>query len=258
MPPTDWAQAPGAPAAPPVAPPAPAPEYQPPAPPVGYAPAPPEYQPPVAEAPVQPAPVQPVPVQAAPASALGPLLRNDRRPLVTPDGQPITRLHIGLGWTAAQAGKDIDLDASAITFDAEGKKDEIVWRRHLSEYYGALQHLGDNRSGAAAGVDAEAIAIDLPRLPGSVESMVFTINSLTGDRFTDLAQAYLRLVDQVTGYEVARFDLTDTQPSTAVIMAIIKRQPATGGWEMRAIGEFHDTRFVKKLVDASERQARMP
>lgn len=193
-----------------------------------------------------------------PASALGPMHRGDRRPLITPDGQPITRLHIGLGWAAAQAGKDIDLDASAISFDAQGKKDEIVWRRHLSEYSGALQHMGDNRSGSAPGADAEAIVVDLPNMPGTVESMAFTINSMTGDRFTDLAHAYLRLVDQATGYEVARFDLTDTQPSTAVIMAIIKRQRASGGWEMRAIGEFHDTRFVKKLVDASERQAKMP
>ena len=186
------------------------------------------------------------------------MIRNERRALATPDGQPIVRLHIGLGWAAAQAGKDVYLDASAITFDADGKKDEIVWRRHLSEYHGAVQHMGDNRAGSAAGLDAEAIVVDLPRVPINVAAVVFTINSMTGDRFTDLAHAYLRLVDQVTGYEVARFDLTDTQPSTAVIMAIIKRQPATGGWEMRAIGEFHDTRFVKKLVDASERQARMP
>jgi stress response protein SCP2 len=266
MPPTDWAQAPGSPVLPPTAPP-PAPEYL--APPVSAYPAPPiapppapEYLPPPAaqqyEPPVPAAPIQAAPVQPAPTSTLGPMQRGDRRPLASPDGQPIARLLIGLGWAAAQAGKDVDLDASAITFDAEGKKDEIVWRRHLSEYSGALQHMGDNRSGSAAGTDAEAIVVDLPRVPGSVDSMVFTINSMTGDRFTDLAYAYLRLVDQATGYEVARFDLADTQPSTAVIMAMIKRQSASGGWEMRAIGEFHDTRYVKKLVDASERHARMP
>ena len=184
--------------------------------------------------------------------------RNDRRPLVIPDGQPITRLHVGVGWAAVEAEKSIDLDASVITFDAQGTKDEIIWRRNLTGYYGAIQHMGDNRSGSAVDTDAESVLIELTWIPGNIESLAFTINSLNGDRFTDLAHAYLRVVDYVTGYEVARFDLTDTQPSTAVIMAIIKRNYTTGGWDMRAIGEFHDTRFVKKLVEASERQAKMP
>jgi len=204
-------------------------------------------------------PEPPAPAAAPVASALGPLHRGDRGPLVTADGQPIAALHVGLGWTAAQAGRAIDLDASAITFDAQGTKDEIIWRRNRSEYQGAVQHLGDHRTGAGPGVDAEAIIVELARVPATVESLAFTINSITGDRFTDLAAAHLRLVDRVTGYEVARFDLTDTQPSTAVIMAIVKRNPAVaGGWEMQAIGEFHDTRFVKRLVDAAQRHAAMP
>ena len=45
-----------------------------------------------------------------------------------------------------------------------------------------------------------------------------------------------------------RYDLSDTQPSTAVLMAILRRG-TTGIWGVRAIGEFHETRFVKKLVD---------
>ena len=275
-PPVPWPAAPGspppvyAPPAPPAlpadygAPPAsPMPAYAPstaPEPPASVPPAaPPVAEPPTAyPAAAAPAPAAPASITAPVAPAFGPMHRNDRRPLVIPDGQLITRLHVGVGWAAVEADKAIDLDVSVITFDAQGSKDEIIWRRNLSGYYGAIQHMGDNRSGSVAGTDAEAVLIELTRVPGNIESMAFTINSLTGDRFTDLAYAYLRVVDYATGHEVARFDLTDTQPSTAVIMAMIKRNYASGGWDLRAIGEFHDTRFVKKLVEASERQAKMP
>ena len=53
-----------------------------------------------------------------------------------------------------------------------------------------------------------------------------------------------------------RYDLADTQPSTALLMAELRRGGA-GMWQMRAIGEFHDFRTVKKLLPAAARQATM-
>jgi hypothetical protein len=40
-------------------------------------------------------------------------------------------------------------------------------------------------------------------------------------------------------------------------MAMLRRQP-DGSWEMRAIGEFHDARTVKKLLDPAARWATTP
>jgi stress response protein SCP2 len=171
--------------------------------------------------------------------------------LSNPDGSPLQKLLVGVGWFPVPGMYNIDLDSAAIAFDAQGNKLEIVWHRNANEFDGALQHTGDSKTGAAAG-DAESIVVDVARLPNEVAAVVFTINSFTGQRFTDIAQAYFRIADHATNQEILRYDLSDTQPSTAVLMAILRRG-ATGIWGVRAIGEFHDNRFVKKLVEPAAR-----
>ena len=154
---------------------------------------------------------------------------------------------MGLGWDPAPGRKRIDLDASAIGFDAGGRKLAIVWFTHLSDFNGALRHGGDNLTGQGEG-DDEQIHVDLQRMPPAVTSIVFTITSFGGQKFTDVARAFCRLVDASTGQELVRYDLSNAEPRSAVVMAMLRRTSA-GSWEMRAIGEFHDARTVKKLVD---------
>ncbi len=90
------------------------------------------------------------------------------------------------------------------------------------------------------------------RMPEHVSALVFTINSFKGQTFTDVVRAYCALTDD-TGHELLRYDLSDTQPSTAVLMAIVRRS-GPGVWSIRAIGEFRDCCTVKKLVDPAARQ----
>jgi stress response protein SCP2 len=216
-------------------------------------------------APQVPAPAAyapPVAAAAMPADLLtdaslpiptGSVLRHsDRMAIVAADGRPVARLFAGLGWTSAP-GNDVDLDASAMAFKLDGKHHEVVTGRHSRAYDGAIAHLGDNRTGSAVG-DAEVILLDLERMPQDIGTIVIAITSFTGQRFTSIANAYLRIGDAATGQELARFDLTDTQPSTSVLMASIRRDPG-GGWQLRAIGEFHDTRFARNLVDFAARHA---
>jgi len=161
---------------------------------------------------------------------------------------------LDLGWVSAPGMGAIDLDASVIAFDSAGEKQCIVWYQHQSEFQGALQHTGDNK-GEAEGPEAERVLVELNRLPDNVDSLVFTINSFKGHTFTDLTSAYCLLADD-QGDVFVRFDLTDTQPSTAVLMAIVRRT-GPGMWGVRAIGEYHDCRTVRKLVGPAARQATM-
>ena len=94
-------------------------------------------------------------------------------------------------------------------------------------------------------------------MPAEVASLVFTITSFGGQKFTEVARAFCRLVDASTGQELVRYDLSNAEPRSAVLMAMLRRTPA-GPWEMRAIGEFHDARTVKKLVDPAARWAVVP
>jgi stress response protein SCP2 len=241
-----WSAPPAAYPPPAVFPPAPPP-------PLGSPPLPPPRlaSPPLAS-PQRTAPPPPyAPVAFAPHQGIS-LDKNERADLTHSGVGPLTGVVFSLGWTPTE-GRTVDLDASVIAFDADANKLAIVWYMHKNEYYGALQHTGDNRQGGVAG-DAEQILIDLVRLPTNVTSLVFTINSFRKQTFTDVANAYCAVRDVDTGEPLVRFDLSSTQPSTAVLMAELRRSEQPGGWRVRAIGEFHDFRTVKKLVPAASRQ----
>jgi stress response protein SCP2 len=252
-------------APPPVLPAAPAPPAN-----AGFASGPtPTPPPPPPGAAFAPGPPPPPPPPPGPAQASGPstgqptldagpvnLVKGSRVSLVKSGAPPLTNVVMGLGWDPAKGRRNIDLDASAIAYDEGGRKLQIVWFMHLSEFGGALRHSGDNLTGKGEG-DDEQILVDLARLPANVMSLVFTITSFGGQKFTDIARAFCRLVDATSGRELVRYELSDAQRNSAVIMAMLRRQP-TGSWEMRAIGEFHDARTVKKLVDPAARWAVAP
>jgi stress response protein SCP2 len=215
------------------------------------------------QAPAPPAPPAPAAPVAPPAATVVnldkgrvSLVKGSRVSLVKTGAPPLTRVAMGLGWDPAPGTKKVDLDASCIAFDANGRQLEIVWFMHLSEFRGALKHSGDNVTGMGEG-DDERIIVDLSALPDNVHSLVFTITSFRGQKFTEIAQAFCRLVDEPTGQELVRYELSQSEPRTGVVMAMLRRNgPAT--WEMRAIGEFHDGKTVKKLVEPAARHAAAP
>ncbi|HZZ96734.1 MAG TPA: TerD family protein [Jatrophihabitantaceae bacterium] len=181
------------------------------------------------------------------------LVKGSRVSLVKTGAPPLTTVMMGLGWDPARGGKNIDLDASAIAFDQSGRSKALVWFSNLGDFNGALRHAGDNLTGEGEG-DDEQIYVDLDRLPAEVVSIVFTITSFGGQKFTQVARAFCRLVETRSGQELVRYELSDGQPHSAVLMAMLRRTPA-GTWEMRAIGEYHDARTVKKLVEPAARWA---
>jgi len=216
-----------------------------------------------------PAPATQTPAAAAPAPARAPapapapaksvvnldkgrvnLRKNERVSLVKTGAPALTRVRMGLGWDPARGGANIDLDASVLAFDAKHKQLGIAWFMHLTEFGGALTHAGDNQDGEGEG-DDEQIIIDLPRLPAAVSSLVFTINSFRGHKFTEISRAFCRLIDDTGGAELVRFDLSDSQPRTGVIMTVISRE-SDGTWQMRAIGEFHDAKTARAMVGPAE------
>lgn len=176
-------------------------------------------------------------------------------PLVTGDGEGLTRVRMSLGWDAvrkkglfgSKKGPDVDLDASAILYDAAGKVADQVWFRQLRSQDGSVQHTGDNRTGAGSG-DNESIRVDLSAVPADVAHLVFTINSFSGQSFAQIENAFCRLVDETTDTEIARFELTGTGPHTAQIMAKVSRSGS--GWAMTAVGSAAHGRTFQDLFPA--------
>ncbi|MFF0276558.1 TerD family protein [Streptomyces sp. NPDC004330] len=231
---TAAAVAPPAPVAPPVAPPAP------PAPPVSA--------------------VDPRIAAAAPAAPPAPAasgkinldkgrvsLQKNQTVSLVKGGRPLlSQVKMGLGWEPAYRGKDIDLDASVIAYGPQRNHLDSCYFGKLSILNGSVKHSGDNLTGEGAG-DDEVIVVDLGRLPADATGLVFTVNSFSGQKFTEVAKAYCRLIDAATGEELVRFDLTSAEPQTGVMMAKLIKQ-FSGEWEMTAMGEFVKSRTVRGMV----------
>ncbi|WP_069739489.1 TerD family protein [Streptomyces sp. EN27] len=228
------------------------------APPVPAAPAPVAPQPPApVAAPVDPriAPPAPPAPPAAPAAGSGKinldkgrvnLQKNQTVSLVKGGAPLLSRVRMGLGWEPAFRGKDIDLDASVIAYGPNRNHLDSCYFGKLTILNGAIKHSGDNLTGEGAG-DDETIVVDLGRIPADATGLVFTVNSFTGQKFTEVAKAYCRLIDDASGEELVRFDLTGAEPQTGVMMAKLIKQ-FTGEWEMTAMGEFVKSRTVRGMV----------
>jgi tellurium resistance protein TerZ len=172
------------------------------------------------------------------------------------DGGSLSMVRMGLGWDAVKKrglfgskSQSIDLDASALLFDAGGNLVDAVWFRQLRSQDGSVQHTGDNLTGAGEG-DDEAIVVDLTRLSPAVTQIVFVVNSFTGQDFSQIENAFCRLVDETTQDELARYELTGSGRHNAQLMAKVGRGDG-GGWTMTAIGATASGRTFQDLVPAT-------
>ncbi|MFD4634447.1 TerD family protein [Streptomyces sp. NPDC058284] len=201
-----------------------------------------------------PAPAAPPP-PAAPAPGAGKInldkgrvsLQKNQTVSLVKGGRPLlSQIKMGLGWEPAFRGKDIDLDASVIAYGPQRNHVDSCYFGKLSIVNGAIKHSGDNLTGEGGG-DDEVIVVDLGRLPQDVTGLVFTVNSFSGQKFTEVAKAYCRLIDAASGEELVRFDLTNAEAQTGVMMAKLIKQ-FTGEWEMTAMGQFVKSRTVRGMV----------
>ncbi len=232
--------------APAVAPPAPQAPPAPPAPPVSYPAS------PWLGGATTPTPAAPVPPAMCIRDRINldkgrvTLQKNQTVSLVKGGRPLLSQVKMGLGWEPAFRGRDIDLDASVIAYGPNRNHIDSCYFGKLSILNGAVKHSGDNLTGEGAG-DDEVIVVDLGRLPADATGLVFTVNSFSGQKFTEVAKAYCRLIDAASGEELVRFDLTSAEPQTGVMMAKLIKQ-FSGEWEMTAMGDFVKSRTVRGMV----------
>lgn len=195
------------------------------------------------------------PVPAAPPAVPGKInldkgrvsLRKNETVSLVKGGQPLTRsVKMGLGWEPAWNGRAIDLDASVIAYGPDRNMIDACYFGRLQILNGVIQHSGDNLTGEGSG-DDETITVHMGGLPPEVTGLVFTVSSFNGQKFTEVAKAYCRLLDARTGEELVRFDLTGAEAQTGVLMCKFIRQ-YSGEWEMTALGDFVKAKTVRDLV----------
>ena len=155
----------------------------------------------------------------------------------------MTKIHVGLGWDVRSTdGSAFDLDASAFMVGANEKcrsEADFIFYNQLKSACGSVQHTGDNRTGAGDG-DDESLKVDLSKVPADIQKIVFTVTIYEAEErrqsFGQVKNAFIRLVNDETDTEVARFDLSeDASTETAMMFAELYRKD--GEWKFRAIGQ---------------------
>ncbi|MFF4403343.1 TerD family protein [Streptomyces sp. NPDC001262] len=155
----------------------------------------------------------------------------------------LTAVTVGLGWDVrTTTGADYDLDASALLCDVSGRvlsDQHFVFFNNLSSPEGSVRHSGDNLTGGGDG-DDEQIQVDLAGVPAQAARIVFPVSiydaEQRGQSFGQVRNAFIRVVNQADGREIARYDLTeDASTETAMVFGEVYRHGAE--WKFRAIGQ---------------------
>ncbi len=124
-----------------------------------------------------------------------------------------TNVTIGLGWKPAAQGASIDLDASAFLLDANKfipTEEHFVFYNNLKSPDGSVKHSGDDKTGeSSAGGDDEQISVNIATLDEKIKEILFVATSHTGQNFGQIGDSYIRIIDNVTGEEIAKYMLDE-------------------------------------------------
>ena len=162
---------------------------------------------------------------------------------LTKQAPGLSAVVIGLGWDERMtSGQAFDLDASALMLAASGRilsDEHFVFFNNLASPEGSVEHTGDNLTGEGEG-DDEQIKVDLSRVPPEVDRIVFPVSIYDADsrqqNFGQVRNAFIRVINQADGAELARYDLSeDASSETAMIFGELYRR--SGDWKFRAVGQ---------------------
>lgn len=163
----------------------------------------------------------------APASIGGGLQLTKGAKIDLTKGNPgLDKILVGLGWdTNNVGGQDYDLDVEVFLLGANEKvvsPAHIVFYNNLISPDGAVRHNGDNRTGQGEG-DDETVSISLSTLSQDVQKIVFavTIDQAIArqQNFGQVSNAYIRIINEATGQELCRFDLSEDYSTSISLKA---------------------------------------
>ena len=141
---------------------------------------------------------------------------------------------VGMGW---QVNSAIDLDTAAFLLGAGGKvagDADFVFYGNARHASGAVEHIA-----APSGGDKQQVRVDLAAVPASVEKIAVTATIYDADarrqNFSQVAGAYVRVLDAASGAELLRYDLGQGfSVETAIVVGELYRYK--GEWKFSAVG----------------------
>lgn len=153
------------------------------------------------------------------------------------------RVLVGLGWDVNEfVGAAYDLDVSVFLLGAGGKvpnNSYFVFYNQLESPEGSVVHTGDNLTGEGEG-DDESVKVVLSKVPSNIDRILFTVTIHDAENrrqnFGNVENAFIRLVNEDTGAEVIRFNLTqEFSIETSVVVGELYRNGSE--WSFKAVGQ---------------------
>jgi len=155
----------------------------------------------------------------------------------------LRKVRVCLGWDTSKAVGDVDLDVSAFGLELSSCKplllndDYFVFYNHLTTNNGSIVHAGDNRVGGSEG-DDEIIFVTLDDVDPKIGEIAFIVtiyNDAVVHTFKDVKNSYIRIVDEATDHEIAKYSLGDNfGGNLAVQFGSLVRNKTD--WEFVAVG----------------------
>lgn len=192
-------------------------------------------------------------------------LKKGQRISLSKEAPGLTQIICGLGWDVVQksgggffgafgGGHDFDLDASVLCLDSNKRITDIkdiVYFGNLKHQSGAIAHQGDNLTGAGDG-DDEVIVVDLPKIPQRISRLVFVVNIYECIRrkqdFSQVENAFVRLVNRANNKELARYDLSGTNYAGMTGMTLAEIYRHNDEWKMAAVGNGFKVEGLKDIA----------
>lgn len=184
-------------------------------------------------------------------------LQKGQKVSLTKEAPQAHRILVGLGWDAKKkgffGGAQFDLDASCFAL-RNGRlvsKKDICYFENKDVMKKAIHHHGDNLTGAGDG-DDEQITVDLDKLDSDVDKIIFVVNiymaKMRRQSFGDVKNAFIRLVDENTGNELFKYNLSDGSVDNVAGLIFAELYKYNGEWKFNAIGEGTKEDSVEKLA----------
>lgn len=159
---------------------------------------------------------------------------------------------IGLGWDTNryQGSEEFDLDLVIFETDKNKKclgEQHFIFYGNLEDPEHAIEHSGDNRTGAGDG-DDETAEIIFPLINEKAENIVIAVAIYEAKKrhqnFGLVDNAYIHITNPETNEELLRYDLgEDFSTQTSVVFGEIYK--VSGEWKFKAVGEGYE----KELED---------
>lgn len=174
---------------------------------------------------------------------MGITLKKGEKINLTKGNPGLKNIKLGLGWDINNFdnGYDYDLDVSIFMVGQSGKverDEDFIFYNNLKHISGAVEHLGDNRTGEGDG-DDEEILVDLKLMPNHIQKIAIAVTIYEAkerrQNFGQVSNSYIRVINSENEEEILRYDLGEEfSIETAIVSCELYKY--NGEWKFSAVG----------------------